>query len=124
MLNLITFLLHLQIKDEMEKQLSVPTLDGGFKTETEVVSEVLLRSTVKPEFLWNVGILHPSRSKISNLSTKLEREKRGSAELQDVVCTQRDQVKELTSQVQQAEKNKADMQAKIASLTRIIEQQR
>ena len=108
----------------MEKQLSVPTPDGGFKTEAEVVPEVLLRSTSKPGFLRNVRILHPSGSKISNLSAELEREKRGSAELQDVVCTQRDQVKELTSQVQQAEKNKADMQATIASLTRIIEQQR
>ena len=113
----------LQMKAEMEKQLTIPTADGGRKTEIQVLSEVLSKNTAKPGFLRNVGLIIPSGSKIRNLAAELEREKRGSAKLQDVVKNQHDQMVELTSQVQEAEKKRADMEGTIDTLTKIIQQQ-
>ncbi|KAM0845478.1 hypothetical protein ACQ4PT_056375 [Festuca glaucescens] len=75
--------------DEMEKQLSEPTTDGGQKSEAQVVSKVLSRNTNKPSFLRNAGLVCSSGSKISNLVADLEIEKRGSEELLDIVSSQR-----------------------------------
>ena len=90
----------------MEHELSVPTADGGRKTEAQVISDVLSKNAAKPSFLPNIGIFHqPCGSKNIKLAAELEREKRGSAKLQDVVKNQHDQMVELTSQVQEAEKS-------------------
>jgi hypothetical protein len=70
-----------------------------------------------------VGLIIPSRSKIRNLAAELEREKRGSAKLQDVVKNQHDQMVELASQVQEAIKKRAHMEGTIDTLTKIIQQQ-
>ena len=104
----------------MEKQLSEPTADGGQKSEAQVVSEVLSKNTAKPSFLRNVGLVRSSGSKISNLVADLEIEKRGSAELLDIVSSQRDQMDELSSKVEEGEKNRAIMEARIEQLSKIM----
>lgn len=104
----------------MEKQLSEPTADGGQKSEAQVVSEVLSRNTAKPSFLRNAGLVCSSGSKISNLVAGLEIEKRGSAELLDIVSSQRDQMDELSSKVEEGEKNRAIMEARIEQLSQIM----
>jgi hypothetical protein len=111
------------MKAKMEKRLTIPTTDGGRKTKIQVLSEVLSKNTAKPGFLRNVGLIIPSGLKIRNLAAELEREKRGSAKLQDVVKNQHDQMVELTSQVQEAEKKRAGMEGTIDTLTKIIRQQ-
>ena len=104
----------------MEKQLSEPMADGGQKSEAQVVSDVLSKNTVKPSFLRNVGLVCSSGSKISNLVADLEIEKRGSAELMDVVSSQRDQMDELSSKVEEGEKNRAIMEARIEQLSKVM----
>ena len=106
----------LQIKTEMENQLSVPMADGGRKSETQVISEVLSRNTAKPSLFQNVALLRSSGSKMSDLAADLEIEKRGSAELLETVNTQRDETNELTRSLQEAEKNQADMHTRIDEL--------
>ena len=78
----------LQIKTEMEKQLSVPTTDGGRKSETQVIYEVLSRNTTKTILFRYVALLCYSGSKMSDLAADLEMEKRGSAELLESFNTQ------------------------------------
>jgi hypothetical protein len=70
------------------------------------------KNTGKPGFLRNVGLIIPFGSKIRNLAAELEREKRGSAKLQDVVKNQHDQMVERT-----------DREGTIDTLTKIIQQQ-
>ena len=63
----------LQTKDEIEKQLSVPTTDGGRKSEAQVVSEVLSKNTVKPSFFGNVPLMRAFGTKMSDLAAYLEK---------------------------------------------------
>jgi hypothetical protein len=86
----------------------------------QVVSEVLSNNTSKPSFLRNVGLVYSYGSKISNLVADLEIEKRGSVELLDIVSSQRDQMDELSSKVEEGEKNRAIMEAMIEQLRKIM----
>ena len=104
----------------MESQLSVPTADGGSKSEAQIVSEVLSKNTVKPSFLRNVGLVRSSGSKMKEIVADLEIEKRGSAKLLDVVNTQQEQMNELTSQLHEVENNCADMEARVDELREIM----
>jgi hypothetical protein len=61
-----------------------------------------------------------SGSKISNLTADLEIEKRGSAELLDIVSSQRDQMDEHSSKVEEGEKHRAIMEARIEQLSKIM----
>jgi hypothetical protein len=86
----------------------------------QVVYEVLSNNTSKPSFLRNVGLVYSYGSKISNLVADLEIEKRGSVELLDIVSSQRDQMDELSSKVEEGEKNRAIMEAMIEQLRKIM----
>jgi hypothetical protein len=50
----------------------------------------------------------------------LEIEKSGSAELLDIVSSQRDQMNELSSKVEEGENNHAIMEARIEQLSQIM----
>ena len=56
-----------------------------------------------------MGLLSPSGSKLRHLATELEKEKKGTTDLQEVVNHQRNQIDELTGRVQEAEKERADI---------------
>ena len=74
----------------MDGELSVPSADGGRKSWAQVVWEVLSKITSGPSILQNVGVVHqPSLSRESNLAIELERGKRTSAELQDLLNAMR-----------------------------------
>ncbi|KAM0906776.1 hypothetical protein ACQ4PT_016577 [Festuca glaucescens] len=74
---------------EIENEMSKPTPDGERKNETLVLSEFLGNRIKKPMFLQNVGLEHkPTRSNMSTLADLLETERRGKAELQDLVNSQ------------------------------------
>ena len=63
-------------------------------------------------------------STMNDLASDLAIEKRASAELLDVVNSQRDQMDELANIVQEGEKQQADMKARIEKLGEIILNQR
>ena len=84
-----------QNKAEMEHELSVPTSDGGQKTEAQVVHDVLSKKSSQPTFLQNAGVVYqpsqlsrPSRVTKRKLAAELEREKSASAELRNLVNVQ------------------------------------
>ena len=93
----------LQTKAEMREQLCVPMVSGGPKSEAKAVSTAAI---------------------MSDLASDLAIEKRASAELLDVVNSQRDQMDELANIVQEGEKQQADMEARIEKLGEIILNQR
>ena len=68
--------------------------------------------------------MSPSVSKLRHLAAELEKEKKGTADLQEVVNSQSNQMDELTGKVQEAVKERADMEVRIHELTRIVEQER
>ena len=73
-------------KAEIEEEMSQPTPDGERKNETQVLSEVLGKRVKKPMFFQNVGLEHrTTRSNMSTLADLLEIERRGKADLQDLV---------------------------------------
>ena len=101
----------LQNKDEMEAELHQPTVDGGCKTEAQVVQDVLSKRTISPRFLRNVGVVHqPTRSRKKKIPVELakqETETRPCTKLQDLVKKQLDQIKQLTAKVKETEENHA-----------------
>ena len=93
----------LQTKAEMKEQLCVHMVSGGPKSEAKAVS---------------------TASIMNDLASDLAIEKRANAELLDVVNSQRDQMDELANILQEAEKQQADMEARIDKLGEIILNQR
>jgi hypothetical protein len=105
----------------MHTELSVPNEDGERKTEAQVISEVLAKKTKKPMFLQNVGVEHkPYTSCMSTLSAQLDREKKGSTDLRDVLNNQRHE----TSQIEESEEKHCELEQKLQALTRLFDQQR
>ncbi|KAK1660387.1 hypothetical protein QYE76_048546 [Lolium multiflorum] len=109
----------------MHTELSVPNVDGERKTEAQVISEVLAKKTRKPMFLQNVGVEHkPYTSCVSTLSAQLDREKTGSTDLWDILNTQRHEMDELTSQIEESEEKHCELEQNLQALTRLFDQQR
>ena len=79
--------------------------------------------TKNPRFLQNVGVVHqPLRSAVSRLAAELETEKRASAELCDVVNTQRHQIDRIASKAQQTEEKHVAFCAKVEAKLTILYQ--
>ena len=99
----------LQNKDEMEAEMRQPTADGGWKTEAQVVQDVLSKRTISPRFLRNVGVVHqPTQSRKKKIPVELaeqETETRPCTELQDLVKKLLDQINQLTAKVKETEEN-------------------
>ena len=66
------------------------------------------------------GSCVPLDQRLATWFAGLEIEKRGSAELLDTVSSQRDQMDELSSKVEEGEKNRAIMEARIEKLSKIM----
>lgn len=103
----------------MEEKASQPTEDGQQSNSvTEAVADVLAEHTKKPRFLQQVGIQHVhARSSASNLEAELAAEKRGNAELRELIDNLTNQVKESEeARLRQEEENRkkqADLDAKL-----------
>ena len=92
----------------MEHELSVPTSDGGQKTEAQVVHDVLSKKSAQPTFLQNAGVVYqpsqlsrPSRVTKIKLAAELEREKSASAELRDLVNVQTYQIDKMATEAKE-----------------------
>ena len=101
--------------------MSQPTPDGERKNETQVLSEVLRKRIKKPMFLQNVGLEHkPTRSNMSTLPDLLETERRGKADLQDLVDSHNANMFELNRKVQEVREKQAALEARLEMLTRSL----
>ncbi|KAM0859213.1 hypothetical protein ACQ4PT_047343 [Festuca glaucescens] len=106
---------------EIENEMCKPTLDGERKNETVVLSEVLGKRIKKPMFLHNVGLEHkPTRSNMSTLADLLETERRGKAELQDLVDSQNANLFELNRKVHEGRHRQAALEAKVDTFTKSV----
>ncbi len=108
-------------KAEIEEEMSQPTPDGERKNETQVLSEVLGKRIKKPMFLQNVGLEHrPTRSNMSTLADLLETERRGKADLQDLVDSQSANLFELNRKVHESRERQAALGARLETFTRSV----
>ncbi|KAM0826433.1 hypothetical protein ACQ4PT_068884 [Festuca glaucescens] len=106
---------------EIENEMCKPTLDGGRKNETLVLSGVLGKRIKKPMFLQNVGLEHkPTRSNMSTIADLLETKRRGKAELQDLVNSQKANLFELNGKVLEGKDKQASLEAKLDTFTRSV----
>ena len=109
----------------MEHELSVPTTDGGRKTEAQVVHDVLSKKISQPTFLQNVGVVHqpsqPCRVRKSKLAAELEREKSRIAELRDIIQIQNSKIDQMASKAKEKEEMQSWVFAKLGKLLVSIE---
>ncbi|KAM0887138.1 hypothetical protein ACQ4PT_029243 [Festuca glaucescens] len=106
---------------EIEEEISQPTPDGERKNETQVLSDVLGKRVKKPMFLQNVGLEHrPTRSNMSTLADFLETERKGKADLQDLVDSQSANLLELNRKVHESRERQAALEAKLETFTRSV----
>lgn len=106
----------------MEHALYRVTADGGSKTEAECLHDVLSKRTPQPSFLHTAGIMHqqPSRRSSSKIAAELKKEKMVTAELEDLVNTQRNQINQLASKMKENEDLHSGIYAKMEELLRFI----
>uniref|UniRef100_K3Y3G9 Uncharacterized protein n=1 Tax=Setaria italica TaxID=4555 RepID=K3Y3G9_SETIT len=110
----------------MENQLSTLIEGEPPKSATKVVADVLDKNTKKNQFLQNVSIQTAQRMfDLQNVEAKLEVEKRANAELRSIVNKQREQMADLSKQVQETEqariKNQEENKKKQAELEAKLE---
>ena len=115
----------------MEHELSVPTSDRGWKTEAEVVHDVLSKKSSQSTFLQNAGVVYqpsqlsrPSRVTKRKLAAELEREKTASAELRDLLNVQTYQMDKMATEAKEREEKQGAVLAQIERLLTSIYQQR
>nr|TKW22498.1 hypothetical protein SEVIR_4G232100v2 [Setaria viridis] len=111
---------------EMENQLSTLIEGEPPKSATKVVADVLDKNTKKNQFLQNVSIQTAQRMfDLQNVEAELEVEKRANAELRSIVNKQREQMADLSKQVQETEqariKNQEENKKKQAELEAKLE---
>lgn len=105
--------------NQMEEKVSQPTKDGQQPiSATKIVSDMLTQHTKKPKILQHVGIQHVREGTSgTNLEAQLAAEKKGNAELREVVNTLTKKVEESeAARVRQEEeyrKKQAEMDAKL-----------
>jgi hypothetical protein len=106
----------------MEYEFSRATTDGGSKTETYSLHDVLSKRTLQPSFLHTAGIMHqqPSRRSSSKIEFELKKDKMITAEMKDVVNTQRNQIDQLASKIKENEELHSRIYAKMEDLLRFI----
>jgi hypothetical protein len=106
----------------MEHALYRVTADGGSKTEAECLHDVMSKRTLQPSFLHTAGIMHqqPSRRSSSKIEFELKKDKMITAEMKDVVNTQRNQIDQLASKIKENEELHSRIYAKMEELLRFI----
>jgi hypothetical protein len=109
----------------MEHELSIPTTDGGCKTEAQVVHDILSKQISQPTFLQNVGVVHqpsqPCRVKKSRLAAELERDKSRIAELRDIIQIQNSEIDQMASKAREKEEMQSWVFAKLGKLLATVE---
>jgi hypothetical protein len=106
----------------MEHALYRVTADGGSKTEAECLHDVLSKRPPQPSFMHTARIMHqhPSRRGSSKIAAELKKEKMVTAELEDLVNTQRNQINQLASKMKENEDLHSGIYAKMEELLRFI----
>lgn len=115
----------------MEHELSVPTSDGGQKTEAKVVHDVLSKKSSQPTFIQNAGVVYqpsqlsrPYRVTKIKLAAELKREKSTSAELRDLVNIQSYKIYNMAAEAKERDEKQGEVFAQIERLLTSIYQQR
>jgi hypothetical protein len=106
----------------MEHELYQATSNGGSKNEAQCLHDVLSKRNFQPSFLHTAGIMHqqPSRRSSSKIAFELKKDKMITAEMKDVVNTQRNQIDQLASKIKENEELHSRIYAKMEDLLRFI----